>query len=112
MRASCVEGSSSRRACYGHAANAMDANRITRDVTARGVRMRVVEAGSGPPLVLVHDVLVSHLEWGNVIERLAPRFRVIAPDLPGFGESEKPSPARYAYGIEAFAEAIVDMIAG
>ncbi|HKQ71819.1 MAG TPA: alpha/beta hydrolase, partial [Polyangiaceae bacterium] len=35
-----------------------------------------------------------------------------APDLPGFGESEKPSPARYPYGIESFAEAMVDMIAG
>ena len=39
------------------------------------------------------------------------RFHVIAPDLPGFGESEKPNPARYAYGIEAFAEAIADLIA-
>jgi pimeloyl-ACP methyl ester carboxylesterase len=84
---------------------------ITRDVTARGVRMRVVEAGSGPPLVLIHDVLVSHLEFESVIGPLADRFRILAPDLPGFGESEKPSPARYAYGIESFSEAIVDMIA-
>jgi len=84
---------------------------LTRDVTARGVRMRVVEAGSGPPVVLVHDVLVSHLEFESVIASLATRYRVLAPDLPGFGESEKPSPSRYAYGIESFAEAIVDMIA-
>jgi pimeloyl-ACP methyl ester carboxylesterase len=86
--------------------------RLTRDVTARGVRMRVVEAGSGPPLILIHDILVSHLEFESVLGPLAERFRVFAPDLPGFGESEKPSPARYAYGIEAFAEAMVDMIAG
>ena len=86
--------------------------RLTRDVTARGVRMRVVEAGSGPPLILIHDFLVSHLEFESVLGPLAERFRVFAPDLPGFGESEKPSPARYAYGIEAFAEAMVDMIAG
>src|SRR6185436_16429418 len=46
-----------------------------------------------------------------VIDALAQRFHVIAPDLPGFGESEKPSPARYAYGIEAFSEAIADVIA-
>jgi pimeloyl-ACP methyl ester carboxylesterase len=86
--------------------------RLTRDVTARGVRMRVVEAGSGPPVILIHDILVSHLEFEAVLGPLASRFRVFAPDLPGFGESEKPSPARYAYGIESFAEAMVDMIAG
>jgi pimeloyl-ACP methyl ester carboxylesterase len=90
----------------------MVTERVTRDVTARGVRMRVVEAGSGPPVVLIHDILVSHLEFEGVIEPLAARLRVLAPDLPGFGESEKPSPSRYAYGIESFAEAMVDMIAG
>ncbi len=63
-------------------------------------------------MLLIHDFLVSHLEFEGVLEPLAERFRVLAPDLPGFGESEKPSPARYAYGIESFAEAMVDMIAG
>jgi pimeloyl-ACP methyl ester carboxylesterase len=86
--------------------------RVTRDVTARGVRMRVVEAGSGPPVVLIHDILVSHLEFEGVIDLLAAHLRVLAPDLPGFGQSEKPSPARYSYGVESFAEAMVDMIAG
>jgi pimeloyl-ACP methyl ester carboxylesterase len=87
-------------------------DRITRDVTARGIRMRVVEAGQGPPVVLIHDFFVNHLEFESVLGPLSQRFRVLVPDLPGFGESEKPSPARYAYGIESFAEAIVDMIAG
>jgi pimeloyl-ACP methyl ester carboxylesterase len=90
----------------------MVTERVTRDVTARGVRMRVVEAGIGPPVVLIHDILVSHLEFEAVIEPLAASMRVLAPDLPGFGQSEKPSPARYAYGIESFAEAMMDMIAG
>jgi pimeloyl-ACP methyl ester carboxylesterase len=87
--------------------------RAVRDVTASGVRMRVVEAGAerAPAIVLVHDFLVSHLEFDDVIDALAARFHVIAPDLPGFGESEKPSPARYAYGIETFAEAVADLIA-
>lgn len=87
--------------------------RVARDVTARGVRMRVVEAGEGqgPPLILVHGFLVSHLEFDDIIDTLAQRFHVIAPDLPGFGESEKPSPSRYAYGVETFAEAIADLIA-
>jgi pimeloyl-ACP methyl ester carboxylesterase len=87
--------------------------RVVRDVTASGVRMRVLEAGApgSPALVLVHDFLVSRLEFDDIIDALAARFHVIAPDLPGFGESEKPNAARFAYGIEAFAEAIADLIA-
>lgn len=87
--------------------------RMTRDVTARGVRMRVLEAGADQPtpLVLLHGFLASHLEFDDVIDSLARRFHVIAPDLPGFGESEKPSPSKYAYSVESFAEAVADLIA-
>jgi len=87
--------------------------RVVRDVTARGVRTRVLEAGegNGPALVLIHSFLASHREFDDVIDDLAERFHVIAPDLPGFGESEKPNPTRYAYGIETFAEAVADLIA-
>lgn len=85
--------------------------RTARDVTARGVRMRVIEAGAGQPILLVHGFLVSHIEFDDVIDPLAARFRVVAPDLPGFGDSEKPSPTRYPYGIEAFSEALADIIA-
>jgi pimeloyl-ACP methyl ester carboxylesterase len=83
----------------------------TRDVSARGARVRLVEAGSGPPLLLVHGYLSSRLVWEEVLPRLAENHRVIAPDLPGFGQSEKPSPARYAYGFNAFAESLVDVVA-
>jgi pimeloyl-ACP methyl ester carboxylesterase len=84
---------------------------IVRDVAARGARVRFVEAGSGRPLVLLHDYLSSHIAWEDVLPTLAARFHVIAPDLPGFGESEKPPPSRYAYGVDAFAESIADVIA-
>jgi pimeloyl-ACP methyl ester carboxylesterase len=83
----------------------------TRDVAAHGARIRFVEAGSGPPLVLVHDYLASHVEWEDVLPRLSRQFHVIAPDLPGFGESEKPSPSRYPYDFDAFSESLVDLIA-
>lgn len=82
-----------------------------RDVNARGVRMRVLEAGNGPALLLVHSFHTSHRSFEDVIELLAQHFRVIAPDLPGFGDSEKPSPTRYSYGVEAFAESMADLIA-
>ncbi|HVY44903.1 MAG TPA: alpha/beta hydrolase [Minicystis sp.] len=94
-------------------AGAQDPERLVRDVTARGVRTRVIEAGDpgAPALVLVHGFLVSHRAFDDVIDSFAERFHVIAPDLPGFGESEKPSPARYTYGVEAYTEAIADVIA-
>jgi pimeloyl-ACP methyl ester carboxylesterase len=80
-------------------------------VAARGARIRFVEAGEGPPLILLHDYLASHVVWDDVLPVLARHFRVIAPDLPGFGESEKPPPGRYRYDFEAFSESLVDLIA-
>jgi len=84
-----------------------------RDVTARGIRVRVLEAGAerAPALLLLHGIFASHRSFEDVIDDLGERFHVIAPDLPGFGESEKPSPARYAYGVEAHAESVADLIA-
>ena len=83
----------------------------TRDVAARGARIRFVEAGRGPPLLLVHDYLSSRVAWEDVLPLLTDRFHVIAPDLPGFGESEKPPPSRYRYDFAAFAESLVDLVA-
>jgi pimeloyl-ACP methyl ester carboxylesterase len=84
---------------------------VTRDVAARHARIRFVEAGKGPPLVLIHDYLASRVAWDDVLPRLSERFHVIAPDLPGFGESEKPPPSRYRYDFEAFSESLVDLCA-
>jgi pimeloyl-ACP methyl ester carboxylesterase len=84
---------------------------ITHDVAARGARIRFAIAGSGPPLVLVHDYLASRVAWDDVLPQLAARFRVVVPDLPGFGESEKPPPSRYRYGFEGFSESLVDLLA-
>jgi pimeloyl-ACP methyl ester carboxylesterase len=84
---------------------------VLRDVSIRGVRLRFLEAGQGPPLLLVHGFLASHTAWDAVFAHLSARFRVIAPDLPGFGDSEKPPPARFAYTLAAFAESLVDLMA-
>jgi len=84
---------------------------LTRDVAARGARVRFSEAGEGPPLVLLHDYLASRVAWDDVAPMLAANFRVIVPDLPGFGESEKPPPGRYRYDFDGFAESVVDMLA-
>jgi pimeloyl-ACP methyl ester carboxylesterase len=83
----------------------------TSDIHARGTRVRLVEAGAGHPLLLVHGYLSSHLTWAEVMGELSSSFRVIAPDLPGFGESEKPAPSRYAYGFDTFADTLADVVA-
>jgi pimeloyl-ACP methyl ester carboxylesterase len=76
------------------------------------VRLRVHEEGDGEPVVLIHGLFVDHSTWSGASAALKTEFRLIAPDLPGFGESEKPSPSRFPYGVEAFAEAIADLYAG
>lgn len=82
------------------------------DVTARSVRVRFVTGGSGAPLLLLHDYLADSEEWDDVQDALAQRFRLVVPDFPGFGESEKPAVDRFRYDVDALTESIVDVIAG
>lgn len=64
--------------------------RRQRDIVADGIRLRVLEAGDGPVLLLLHGLSASHDIWEHVVDEFAGRYRVIAPDLPGHGESAKP----------------------
>lgn len=80
------------------------------DVTLRGLRLHWVEAGEGPPLMLVHGILVSHKEWLPILPYLTPHFRCIMPDLPGSGASERAAPEVYPYTREAFAETLRDLL--
>ena len=50
--------------------------------------------GAGEPLVLLHPLGSSHRAWDPVVPALARHFDVIAVDLPGFGDSEKPIAVR------------------
>jgi pimeloyl-ACP methyl ester carboxylesterase len=52
-----------------------------------GHRIACLDRGTGPPVLLLHGNPDSHRLWDGVVERLAPRFRCLAPDLPGFGRS-------------------------
>lgn len=77
----------------------MDAK--SRFVEIEGVNTHYLEAGSGDPLVLIHgggagaDALGN---WQTCIPEYAKRYRVIAVDMVGFGNSGKPDPAHYNYG--------------
>ena len=53
-----------------------------------GARVAYREAGTGPALVLLHSLGLTHREWGPVVGELSGRFRVVLPDLPLHGDSE------------------------
>ena len=74
--------------------------------TIGGVRIHYQEAGdeSAPPIILIHGFISSNLVWNEVIVHLAQKgFRVIAPDLPGYGYSDKPADGRYTIDSQAYA---------
>jgi pimeloyl-ACP methyl ester carboxylesterase len=81
-----------------------------RFVAAGRVRLFVHELGEGAPLLLVHGYGVSHLEFRHVLGALAEGGRVLAPDLPGHGESE--APADYSYDYPAIADTVADLLDG
>ena len=54
------------------------------------VLVHYLSAGEGEPLVLLHGIPQTSYEWRHVIPRLTDRFRVIAPDLRGLGDSSRP----------------------
>ena len=55
-----------------------------------GFRMHYVTAGQGYPLVFLHGWPQTWYEWRKIIPDLATRFTIIAPDLRGLGDSERP----------------------
>lgn len=85
---------------------------LYRDVKASGIRLRVTEAGDGPALLLLHSTLLNRSSWAKTLTTLSKSFRVVVPDLPGFGESEKPAQGRFAYSVPAFAHVVTDLFAG
>jgi pimeloyl-ACP methyl ester carboxylesterase len=56
----------------------------------QGAQIAYVEGGTGPDLLLIHGMFGDHLDWSPVLEPLTRRFHVVALDLPGFGDSDKP----------------------
>lgn len=55
-----------------------------------GVRLHYVTAGEGEPVVLLHGWPQTWYEWRHVVPDLATEYTVVAPDLRGMGDSEKP----------------------
>jgi pimeloyl-ACP methyl ester carboxylesterase len=63
----------------------------TRSVAVDGATLSVTVGGSGPPVLLLHGYAESSRMWKRLAKELAPSATVIAPDLPGIGESSIPT---------------------
>lgn len=75
-----------------------------RHLNIPGFRICYLEAGQGPTLLLLHGLGASSYTWRYLIPKLAQHYRVLAPDLPGFGKSDKP--VDKTYGLDEQAERI------
>ncbi len=73
----------------------------------QAIHVHYAEAGQGMPVVLVHGFPFNHHIWDAQIAELGASYRVIAPDLRGFGESAAPDDG---YGMDDFAADIITLL--
>src|SRR5918997_4375642 len=75
--------------------------------TLHGHRVRYLQAGDGPPVVLVHGITSSADTWRPAMAAAGSGHTLIAPDLLGHGASAKP---RGDYSLGAFASGVRDLL--
>jgi pimeloyl-ACP methyl ester carboxylesterase len=73
-----------------------------------GARVAYREAGTGPPLALLHSAGLSHREWEPLVDELGDRFRLVLPDLPLHGDSE--DRPRHPYSPDWLAEVMAGFV--
>ena len=83
----------------------LDMDRISFRV--RGIECVGADQGAGDPLLLIHGWGGGASNWRRVWPVLATRYRCLAPDLPGWGDSEKPS---VPYTFEWYADWLADLL--
>jgi 2-hydroxy-6-oxo-octa-2,4-dienoate hydrolase len=84
---------------------------IGRTAVAAGLRTNYLEDGDGPPVVLLHGSgpgVTAYANWRLTLPSLARRYRVVAPDLLGFGFTERP--ADDAYDADRWTAQVVDLL--
>lgn len=77
-------------------------------ITYKGHQIFCVEAGQGPVLLLLHGFPTASWDWHKLWDGLTARFRVLAPDLLGFGFSDKPR--SYAYSMLDQADLVEELL--
>ncbi|MFE4601475.1 alpha/beta fold hydrolase [Kitasatospora indigofera] len=77
---------------------------------AGGLRIFYREAGpaDAPVLLLLHGFPSASHQFRRLFDALGSRFRLIAPDYPGFGFSDSPAPADFRYSFDALADVVED----
>ena len=71
-----------------------------KSIDVDNVHYEYLEGGKGEVLVLLHGFGGNKDNWTRIAKYLTPYFRVIAPDLPGFGESSRDKDATYTYSVQ------------
>ena len=78
---------------------------------ANGIKTNYLEAGQGPPVVLVHGSgpgVTAYANWRLVMPALAERFRVVAPDMVGFGYTDRPPDVEYS--VQTWADQVLGLM--
>ena len=70
-------------------------------IEVAGLHIEYLEGGQGDVLILLHGFGANKDNWTRIGKFLTPHFRVIAPDLPGFGESTRNPEADYTYAAQS-----------
>ena len=81
------------------------------DVDGLGIFYREAGLKDAPAIVLLHGFPSSSREFEALIPLLATRYHLIAPDYPGFGQSDSPPPSAYSYTFDHLATTIDDLLA-
>jgi pimeloyl-ACP methyl ester carboxylesterase len=81
-----------------------------RDARIDGSKVRYLDAGSGPPVLLVHGIGCSWTHWAANLDDLTAHHRVIAVDLPGFGASDPLAPGSELVATADVLLALMDSI--
>ncbi len=77
-----------------------------------GIRMHVASAGSGPPLILLHGFPEIWYSWRHLMPALGRDFRVLAPDMRGYGQSEIPERGYHIGNLARDVAELIDIAGG
>ena len=78
-------------ATSGATTSSLDLRQQSRQLTVENIPITLIDQGSGTPTLLLHGLFDSADTWGGVVERMRGRYRLLVPDLPGFGSSGAPA---------------------
>src|SRR3979490_1090244 len=83
------------------------------EIKTKGARIVAVIGGKGPPVLLMHGNPFTHVSWHKIAPRLAGEFTVVATDLRGYGDSEKPpgGPDHSGYSFRTMAQDQIEVMA-